>query len=52
MILEDSLKAVSFSGFMPKIYMSKEALATTGLLQFGSTARYKLSYQFKEKIFK
>jgi len=49
-ILEDSLKAVSFSGFMPKIYMSKEALTATGLLQFGSTARYKLSYQFKENF--
>lgn len=36
----DSLKAVSFSGFMPKVYMSEEALGKTELLQFGSTARY------------
>lgn len=49
-ILEDSLKAVSFSGFMPKIYLSEEALNATGLLQFGSTARYKLIYQFKENF--
>ena len=47
-IEEDSLKAVSFSGFMPKIYMSEQALKKTELLQFGSTARYKLNYQFKE----
>jgi len=49
-IVEDSLKTVSFSGFMPKIYISEEALKTTGLLQFGSTVRYKLNYQFKENL--
>lgn len=49
-IVEDSLKAVSFSGFMPKIYMSEEALKSTELLQFGSTARYKLNYQFKDSF--
>lgn len=49
-IVDDSLKAVSFSGFMPKVYMSEEALKATGLLQFGSTARYKLNYQFEEKF--
>ena len=49
-ITDDSLKAVSFSGFMPKIYMSEEALKSTELLQFGSTARYKLNYKFKEEF--
>lgn len=49
-IEEDSLKTVSFSGFMPKIYMSEEALKSTELLKFGSTARYKLNYQFKESF--
>ncbi|WP_419764455.1 MAG: ABC transporter permease [Arcobacter sp.] len=46
----DSLKSVSFSGFMPKIYISEEGLKKTELLQFGSTARYKLNYLFKEKL--
>lgn len=46
----DTLKAVSFSGFMPKIYISQEGLEKTELLQFGSTARYKLNYQFKENF--
>ena len=44
----DTLKAVSFSGFMPKIYISEEGLEKTELLQFGSTARYKLNYLFKD----
>ena len=46
----DSLKAVSFSGFMPKVYISEEGLKKTELLQFGSTARYKLNYQFSEEF--
>jgi predicted lysophospholipase L1 biosynthesis ABC-type transport system permease subunit len=46
----DSLKAVSFSGFMPKVYISEEGLKKTELLQFGSTARYKLNYQFDEEF--
>ncbi len=49
-IEEDSLKAISFSGFMPKIYISKQGLDKTELLQFGSTARYKLNYLFKENF--
>lgn len=49
-IEDDSLKAVSFSGFMPKIYISKEGLKKTELLQFGSTAQYKLHYQFEEQF--
>ena len=49
-IEEDTLKTVSFSGFMPKIYMSEDALKSTELLKFGSTARYKLNYQFKESF--
>ncbi|KAB7885324.1 ABC transporter permease [Poseidonibacter ostreae] len=49
-IEEDSLKAISFSGFMPKIYISKEGLDKTELLQFGSTARYKLNYLFKDNF--
>lgn len=47
-IQKDSLKAISFSGFMPKIYISKQGLERTELLQFGSTARYKLNYLFEE----
>ena len=35
---------------MPKVYLSKEALDRTELLQFGSTARYKLNYTFKENF--
>ena len=46
----DSLKAVSFSGFMPKIYISEEGLKKSELLQFGSTANYKLNYLFKENF--
>jgi predicted lysophospholipase L1 biosynthesis ABC-type transport system permease subunit len=47
-IEEDSQKAVSFSGFIPKVYISAEGLKKSELLQFGSTARYKLNYLFKE----
>ncbi len=46
----DSLKSASFSGFMPKIYMSSEGLARSELLQFGSTARYKLNFSFKKNF--
>jgi predicted lysophospholipase L1 biosynthesis ABC-type transport system permease subunit len=49
-IEEDSLKSISFSGFMPKIYISEEGLAKTELLQFGSTASYKLNYLFEENL--
>ena len=49
-IKEDSLKAVSFSGFMPKIYISQKGLKNTELLQFGSTARYKLNYLLEKKF--
>jgi len=49
-ITDDSLKSVSFSGFVPKIYLSQEAFKKTKLLQFGSTARYSLHFQF-EKTF-
>lgn len=46
----DTLSTISFNGFMPKVYMSKEALEESELLQFGSTATYTLSYLFKEKF--
>ena len=46
----DSLKAVSFSGFKSKVYIREEGLRKTELLQFGSTARYKLNYQFNEEF--
>lgn len=49
-IEEDSLKTISFNGFMPKIYISQEGLKQTELLQFGSTARYTLNYLFKEHL--
>lgn len=49
-IIDDSLKAISFSGFMPKIYISKEGLDNTELLQFGSTASYKLNFLFEENM--
>ena len=49
-IEEDSLKTISFSGFMPKIYISEEGLKKTELLQFGSTASYTLNYLFKENL--
>ena len=49
-ITTDSSKSVSFSGFMPKIYISEEGLNSTGLLQFGSTANYKLNYKFKDTL--
>ncbi len=45
-IAQDSLKTVSFSGFLPKIYITPEGLEKTELLQFGSTARYKLNFKF------
>lgn len=34
---------------MPKVYISEEGLKTE-LLQFGSTARYKLNYLFQEEF--
>lgn len=46
----DSSKAISFSGFMPKVYISEEGLSRSELLQFGSTASYKLNYLFKENF--
>ena len=46
----DTLKAVSFSGFMPKVYISEEGLKKSDLLQFGSTASYTLNYLFKENL--
>lgn len=49
-IVDDTLKTVSFSGFMPKIYLSKEAFKKTELLRFGATVRYKLHYQFVKKF--
>ena len=49
-IEEDSSKTVSFSGFLPKVYISEEGLKKSELLQFGSTASYKLNYLFKEKL--
>ena len=47
-IKDDTLKSISFSGFMPKIYISEEGLKKSDLLQFGSTASYALNYRFKE----
>ncbi|RXJ90639.1 hypothetical protein CRV01_05680 [Arcobacter sp. CECT 8983] len=49
-IKEDSLKNISFSGFMPKLYLSSEGLKRSELLKFGSTARYKLNYLFEQKL--
>ncbi|MGB5505213.1 MAG: FtsX-like permease family protein, partial [Sulfurovum sp.] len=49
-IESDTLKTISFSGFMPKIYISEEGLEKTELLQFGSTASYSLNYLFKENL--
>ncbi len=49
-ISEDSLKTVSFSGFMPKVYLSSEGLKRSELLKFGSTARYKLNFLFEENL--
>ena len=49
-IKDDTLKSISFSGFMPKIYISEEGLKKSELLQFGSTASYALNYRFKENF--
>ncbi|XOB61252.1 ABC transporter permease [Campylobacterota bacterium DY0563] len=49
-IIEDSLKTISFSGFMPKVYLSSEALKRSELLKFGSTARYKLNFLFEKNF--
>ena len=49
-IEEDSLKTINFSGFMPKIYISHEGLQKTQLLEFGSTASYKLNYLFQKNL--
>ena len=49
-IKDDTLKSISFSGFMPKIYISEEGLKKSELLQFGSTASYALNYRFKENL--
>ena len=49
-IESDTLKTISFSGFMPKIYISEEGLEKSELLQFGSTATYTLNYLFKENL--
>jgi putative ABC transport system permease protein len=47
-IQDDSLKTISFSGVLPKIYLCDEGFKATNLLQFGSTARYKLNILFQE----
>lgn len=49
-IEEDTSKAISFSGFLPKVYISEEGLKETDLLQFGSTASYKLNYLFEKNL--
>ncbi|MGA1933180.1 ABC transporter permease [Arcobacter sp. YIC-464] len=49
-IKEDSLKNISFSGFMPKVYLSAKGLERSELLKFGSTARYKLNYLFEQNL--
>lgn len=49
-ITDDTSKAINFSGFMPKVYLSQAGLTRAALLQFGSTARYRLHYQFKESL--
>ncbi|MEA2027498.1 MAG: FtsX-like permease family protein, partial [Campylobacterota bacterium] len=49
-IHEDSLKTISFNGFLPKIYISPKGFEQTGLLQFGSTARYKLNFRFEQNF--
>jgi len=49
-IATDTLKTISFSGFMPKIYINEEGLDKSELLQFGSTASYTLNYLFKENL--
>lgn len=46
----DSLKSISFSGFMPKVYLSSVGLKKSELLKFGSTARYKLNYLFEDDL--
>ena len=49
-IIDDSLKTVSFSGFMPKVFLSSEGFKRSELLKFGSTARYKLNFLFEENL--
>jgi len=49
-IQEDSLKTISFNGFLPKIYISPKGFANTKLLQFGSTARHKLNFRFEQNF--
>jgi len=49
-IHEDSLKTISFSGFLPKIYISPKGFKKSGLLSFGSTARYKLNFRFQKEF--
>lgn len=47
-VTDDSFKAIRFSGFMPRIYMTEEAIERAGLIQFGTTARYTINYLFQE----
>jgi predicted lysophospholipase L1 biosynthesis ABC-type transport system permease subunit len=49
-IQEDSQKTISFNGFLPKIYISPEGFKQTQLLQFGSTARYRLNFAFQKNF--
>ncbi|MBN2824334.1 MAG: hypothetical protein JXQ76_03340, partial [Campylobacterales bacterium] len=49
-IQEDSLKTISFNGFLPKIYISPKGFKATQLLQFGSTARHKLNFRFEQNF--
>ena len=49
-IESDSLKSISFSGFMPRVYLSAEGLRRSEVIQFGSTARYKMNYQLQEDL--
>ncbi|MBN2826186.1 MAG: hypothetical protein JXQ76_12725, partial [Campylobacterales bacterium] len=49
-IQEDTLKTISFNGFLPKVYITPQGFKRSELLQFGSTAQYKLNFRFKQNF--
>ncbi len=49
-VVKDSYKAIRFSGYLPRIYMTAAGIERAGLLVYGSTARHSVSIKFTERF--
>lgn len=49
-VVTDSQKSTNFSGFMPRVYISPSGMARSKLIQFGSTARYKMNILLNSQL--